>query len=83
MRRRTDANGTPPHAAVLALRADGDFGVSASYARFPNALHTGLKHDEGAVAMARKGDDTNSAGSQFHIYLGAQHQLDGDYTVFW
>lgn len=43
---------------------------------------TGLKHDDGAVAMARKGDDKNSAGSQFYICLGPQHQLDGDYAVF-
>lgn len=41
MRKRTDANGTPPHAAVLAVRADGNFGVSASYAKFPYALHDG------------------------------------------
>lgn len=43
---------------------------------------TGLKHEDGAVAMARKGDDKNSAGSQFYICLGPQHQLDGDYAVF-
>ena len=41
MRKRTDASGTPPHAAVLAVRADGNFGVSASYAKFPYALHDG------------------------------------------
>lgn len=43
---------------------------------------TGLKHEDGAVAMARRGDDKNSAGSQFYICLGPQHQLDGDYAVF-
>ncbi len=43
MRKRSDENGVPPHAAVLAIRADGDFGVSASYARFPYALHDGLR----------------------------------------
>jgi peptidyl-prolyl cis-trans isomerase B (cyclophilin B) len=43
---------------------------------------TGLKHVDGAVAMARKGDDKNSAGSQFYICLGPQHRLDGDYAVF-
>ncbi len=43
---------------------------------------TGLKHEDGAVAMARKGDDKNSAGSQFYICLGPQHQLDGEYAVF-
>jgi len=41
MRKRSDAQGVPPHAAVLAVRADGDFGVCASYAKFPYALHEG------------------------------------------
>lgn len=41
MRKRSDQNGVPPHAAVLAVRADGSFGVSASYAKFPYALHNG------------------------------------------
>jgi len=41
MRKRSDENGVPPHAAVLAIRADGNFGVSASYAKFPYALHDG------------------------------------------
>lgn len=43
---------------------------------------TGLKHEDGAVAMARRGDDKNSAGSQFYICLGAQPHLDGEYAVF-
>jgi len=41
MRKRSDENGVPPHAALLAIRADGNFGVSASYAKFPYALHDG------------------------------------------
>lgn len=41
MRKRSGANGVPPHAAVLAVRVDGSFGVSASYAKFPYALHDG------------------------------------------
>lgn len=43
-----------------------------------------LEHIHGAVSMARKGDDINSASSQFFIVQNAQgfHQLDGDYTVF-
>jgi N4-(beta-N-acetylglucosaminyl)-L-asparaginase len=41
MRKRSDAQGVPPHAAVLAVRADGTFGVAASYAKFPYALHDG------------------------------------------
>jgi peptidyl-prolyl cis-trans isomerase B (cyclophilin B) len=39
------------------------------------------KHVRGAVAMAR-GDDPNSAGSQFYITLAPAHFLDGQYTVF-
>ncbi|MFQ6059373.1 MAG: peptidylprolyl isomerase [Anaerolineae bacterium] len=43
-------------------------------------------HPEGAVAMARLGDDVNperrSSGSQFYITLAPQPSLDGKYTVF-
>lgn len=42
---------------------------------------SGLLHDEGAIAMA-KSSAPNSAGSQFYVTLGAQHDLDGRYTVF-
>jgi peptidyl-prolyl cis-trans isomerase B (cyclophilin B) len=46
----------------------------------------GLPHDEGAIAMARLGDQVNperaSSGSQFYICLVPIHQLDGSYTVF-
>ncbi len=46
----------------------------------------GLPHDEGAIAMARLGDQVNperaSSGSQFYICLAPIHQLDGGYTVF-
>ncbi len=46
----------------------------------------GLTHIEGAIAMARRGDDVNperaSSGSQFYITLAPTPQLDGAYTVF-
>lgn len=46
----------------------------------------GLPHVEGALAMARRGDQVNpqkaSSGSQFYITLAATHQLDGGYSVF-
>lgn len=42
---------------------------------------SGLEHVDGALAMA-KTPEPNSAGSQFYITLGAQHSLDGRYTVF-
>jgi cyclophilin family peptidyl-prolyl cis-trans isomerase len=44
------------------------------------------KHTDGALAMARRGDDVNpkrdSSGSQFYITIGAQAGLDDQYTVF-
>ena len=36
----------------------------------------------GILAMARKGHDLNSAGSQFFITVGACPQLNGQYTAF-
>jgi len=46
----------------------------------------GLPHVEGAIAMARRGDEVNperaSSGSQFYITLAPTPQLDGAYTVF-
>lgn len=40
-----------------------------------------MPHLDGTVAMARS-DNVDSAGSQFYICLGAQPNLDGNYTVF-
>jgi len=40
------------------------------------------KHQAGAVAMARKWDDPQSADSQFYITLANQFDLDGKDTVF-
>jgi cyclophilin family peptidyl-prolyl cis-trans isomerase len=46
----------------------------------------GLKHTDGAIAMARTSDAVNpkrdSSGSQFYITLGPQPGLDNQYTVF-
>ena len=39
------------------------------------------KHDRGVLAMAR-GQDPDSAGSQFYITLAPANFLDGQYTVF-
>jgi cyclophilin family peptidyl-prolyl cis-trans isomerase len=44
-------------------------------------INKNLTHTDGAVGMAR-GSKPNSASSQFYICDGAQHHLDGDYTVF-
>lgn len=49
----------------------------------PLELHQLLKHNAaGVVAMARFGNDMNSASSQFYITLGPQPRLDNKYTVF-
>ncbi len=44
-----------------------------------------LPHVDGAIAMARQGgppESTPSSGSQFYITIGAQPNLDNNYTVF-
>ena len=45
-----------------------------------------LPHGEGAIAMARRGDQVNptraSSGSQFYITLAPTEFLDGQYSVF-
>lgn len=46
-----------------------------------NGVNNPLKHNAGAVAMARS-NDPNSAGSQFYICVDAVHFLDGNYAVF-
>lgn len=38
-------------------------------------------HEDGALAMARS-QNPDSAGSQFYLCLGPQHNLDSGYTVF-
>ncbi len=43
---------------------------------------TRLKHLRGSLAMARKSEPLDSAGSQFYICGEAIPQLDGDYAVF-
>lgn len=47
-----------------------------------DAEFSDLAHVKGAVSMARRPDDINSAGSQFFIVLRPQRGLDGDYTIF-
>lgn len=48
----------------------------------PLEIHPGLKNERGMVAMARKGNDRDSAGSQFYILKEDAPGLDGDYAVF-
>ena len=57
-------------------------------ATIPAELTAGHKHDYGAVAAARQGDQANpqraSSGSQFYLVENPKgaHFLDGQYTVF-
>lgn len=41
-----------------------------------------LKHVRGAVSAARKGNDINSATSQFFICIAAEPRWDGNYSIF-
>lgn len=41
-----------------------------------------MKHERGIVSMARKGNDINSATSQFFIMTAAQPGFDGQYSIF-
>lgn len=65
---------------------NGDGTGGPGYAIYGEFLANGfedndLKHEKGAVAMARA-QDYNSAGSQFYICLSPQEHLDGQYAVF-
>jgi peptidyl-prolyl cis-trans isomerase B (cyclophilin B) len=39
-------------------------------------------HNRGVLGMSRRGNDLDSAGSQFFILLGNAHHLDGNHTAF-
>ncbi|MFY9556188.1 MAG: peptidylprolyl isomerase [Blastocatellia bacterium] len=41
-----------------------------------------MKHERGIVSAARRGDDFNSATSQFFICVAAQPGFDGQYSIF-
>jgi peptidyl-prolyl cis-trans isomerase B (cyclophilin B) len=49
---------------------------------FLHAEFSKLKHVEGTLSMARRGNSINSASTQFFICLAAQPHLDGKYTIF-
>jgi len=46
------------------------------------AEFSSISHKRGIVSMARRGDDINSAGSQFFIVVKDSTFLDGQYTIF-
>ena len=47
-----------------------------------NGFTNNLSHERGVVSMARRGDDNNSASSQFFIMHVDYPYLDGDYAAF-
>ncbi|MEM2870547.1 MAG: peptidylprolyl isomerase [Thermoplasmata archaeon] len=58
-----------------------DDGWGGSGETIPLEINSSLTHEDGAVGMAR-GQDPDSASSQFYICDGPQHDLDGSYAVF-
>jgi peptidyl-prolyl cis-trans isomerase A (cyclophilin A) len=57
-------------------------GMGGSGVTIDLEIHPELRHVDGAVAMARKSGDLNSATSQFYICDGPQPALDDQYAVF-
>ena len=47
-----------------------------------NGYENNLSHTRGAISMARRGNDNNSATSQFFIVLQDATSLDGQYAAF-
>jgi len=48
----------------------------------PAEFTTAIKHTRGIVSAARKGDNKDSATSQFFICLGDEPAYDGQYSIF-
>ena len=57
------------------------YGLGGPLVHIPHEFND-LKHDRGAVSMARPGNLALGAGSQFFIVQQPAHHLDGQYTVF-
>jgi len=47
-----------------------------------NGIENNLSHTRGVISMARRGDDMDSASSQFFIVHADSTYLDGDYAAF-
>ncbi len=56
-------------------------GTGSTDKTIPLETDPSLKHENGALSMARS-QDPNSASCQFYICDGPQHGLDGNYAVF-
>jgi peptidyl-prolyl cis-trans isomerase B (cyclophilin B) len=48
----------------------------------PAEFSTQIKHTRGIVSAARKGDNKDSATSQFFICVGNEPNFDGQYSIF-
>jgi peptidyl-prolyl cis-trans isomerase B (cyclophilin B) len=58
-------------------------GMGGSKKTIPLEVTPSLRHDgPGVLGMARKGNDTHSASSQFYITMAATPSLDDQYAVF-
>lgn len=57
-------------------------GTGGSDKKIKLETHPDLKNVKYAIAMARRGNDVNSATSQFYILKKDASSLDGDYAVF-
>jgi peptidyl-prolyl cis-trans isomerase B (cyclophilin B) len=83
--RITQLDDTKPSKIVQGGDPNGDGSGGPGYTikgEFPqNGVNNPLRHNAGAVAMART-NDPNSAGSQFYICVNPVHFLDGQYAVF-
>jgi peptidyl-prolyl cis-trans isomerase B (cyclophilin B) len=51
-------------------------------ATIPAEFSTEIKHTRGIVSAARRGDNKDSATSQFFICLGNEPAYDGQYSIF-
>lgn len=51
-------------------------------ATIPAEFSTAIKHTRGIVSAARKGDNKDSATSQFFICAGDEPAFDGQYSIF-
>jgi peptidylprolyl isomerase len=70
-------------AGFMAQTGDGQFGNGTGNSKYPNlpAEFSNVSFARGIVGMARKGNDINSANSQFFIMLAEAPHLNGQYTV--
>ena len=75
-------NDAPIHVGNFVELAQKGFYDGLKFHRHvPGFVIPNNSHEDGALAMARS-MDPNSAGSQFYLCLGPQHNLDSGYTVF-